>query len=222
MAHGTRDLHALAALSDVDLDAALTALRALYADVDARNQRHTAGLDLPCHRGCSACCRDSVFLTPLEFLGAWDHVQQHWSAAAREAAIDRGLAAYRTHRAVIDACLRPPPPGERDHFSVVRDLRFDCPLLDDDGACGVYPMREMFGRLFGCSFNDDGGVYGCDLVGAHLADQTVTLLRARPTARRIDDLPLTGMRQVYPWYIHWLYGARDEDGHLVDDDAAES
>jgi hypothetical protein len=44
-------------------------------------------------------------------------------------------------------------------------------------------------------------------VADHVGDQTVTLLRARPTWRRLLDLPLTHKRQVYPYYIHLLFGA---------------
>jgi hypothetical protein len=62
-------------------------------------------------------------------------------------------------------------------------------------------------RLFGCTFNDAGGLYACHLVADHVGDQTVTLLRARPTWRRLLDLPLTHKRQVYPYYIHLLFGA---------------
>ena len=80
------------------------------------------------------------------------------------------------------------------------------PLLGPGGACSVYPRRELYARLFGCSFNDAGGVYGCHLVGDHLAGKQVTLLPARATARRLNELPLTELRQVYPFYIHALYG----------------
>jgi hypothetical protein len=79
-------------------------------------------------------------------------------------------------------------------------------MLDESGACRAYPWREINGRLFGCSFNDEGGVYGCHLVGAHLADQLVTLVRARPTATRVRTLPLGEKQQLYPFFIHSLYG----------------
>ena len=201
------DLHELAAEADVDLDAALTELRAMYDEVDARNAKNTAGLNLPCHRGCSMCCEESVFLTPIEFFGLWKHAQDTLSDEELDEIIASGLAIYEAQRERIEACNRPPPAGERDHFSIAKDLRFRCPYLSDEGACRVYPMREMFGRLFGCSFNDeDGGLYACHLVGKHLDGQTVTFLKARGTARRIDQLPLSGMRQVHPWYLHWIYG----------------
>ena len=70
----------------------------------------------------------------------------------------------------------------------------------------VYPVRELYARLFGSSFNEDGGVFGCELVGEYLGGRTVTLMRARAAAMRLNDLPLTFKRQVYPWYINLLYG----------------
>ena len=204
------DLHALAAADGVNLDDALTQLSALYDDIDRRNEVNVRGLDLPCNKGCSSCCEESVFLTPLEFFAIWDHVQTHLDHATRHQIIRDGLAIYARYEKHINAFFQPPPPGESDHFSIAKDVRFRCPYLDPAGACRVYPKRELLGRIFGCSFNDQHGIYGCHLVGAHLADQTVTLLKARPTARRIDDLPLTGIRQVHPWYLHWLFKSREE------------
>jgi Fe-S-cluster containining protein len=200
------DLHAMAAEAGVDLAAAFIQLRALLADVDARNAKHTQTLDLPCHRGCSMCCHESVFLTPLEFFHVWDYVQTQFTETERSDIVAQGLALYAHHAPTIRALSAPPPAGDSDHFAIARTLKFACPMLSASGACRVYPVRELLARVFGCSFNDEGGVYGCHLVAAHLADKTVTLVQARPTWRRLLDLPLTGTRQVYPYYIHLLYG----------------
>ncbi len=201
------DLDALALDQGVDLRAALARLTLLYADVDERNVRNTRGLALPCGRGCDGCCHESVFLTPLEFYGAWDLLQRSYDDDTLDYVVDEGLRIYLENQALIDAISAPPPSEDTDHTRVARALRFRCPMLGADGACLVYPMREVLARLFGCSFNDDGGVYGCDIVGAHLSGQTVRLVRARPMAMRVHELPLTQQQQVYPYYIHRLYGA---------------
>lgn len=204
------DLRARAAAQGVDLDRALDRLRALYADVDERNARNTADLALPCKSGCSSCCEESVLLTQLEFYGIWDFLQTTLSDAELRGVIDDARAAYEANRALIDVLSRPPPPGHKDHTALIRDLRFRCPVLDAAGGCRAYPMREMLGRLFGCSFNDEGGVYGCDLVGAHLGGKLVTLTRARPNARRVLELPLTDKQHVIPYWVHALYSATPE------------
>ncbi len=211
--HPRKDLHAHALTEGVDLDEALAGLRALYADVDERNARNTADLNLPCKSGCSACCEESVLLTRLEFYGVWDHLQRTCDDEALQAIIDEALLIYERHRGVIDALERPPGDGLADHTSLLMGLKFRCPVLDQAGACRAYPMREIKGRLFGCSFNDDGGVYACDLVGAHLGDRLVTLVRARPMATKVHALPLGQKQQVYPWYVHQLY--RPDPGPLV-------
>lgn len=197
------DLRVMARAVGVDLDAAFSELAALYAFVDEKNAANTATLDLPCHRGCSMCCTESVFMTPLEFFYAWDYLQRTATNERLTAIVTRGLDLYDEHHVVIDAL-----DGERtdEHDALAASLKFVCPLLGDDGACEVYPQRELVARLFGSSFNEDGGVYGCHLVGAHLANKSVTLLRARPIAKGLDALPLTFKRQVYPYYIHWMYG----------------
>lgn len=206
------DLHALAQKLSADLEPALEQLGALYEQVDQRNAANTEDLDLPCHRGCDACCHESVFVTPLEFCAAWDHVQRELDDATRSAIVARGLELFAANEALIQQLLigidRAPPADAPDHLSIARQLRFTCPLLDENGGCRIYPARELYARLFGCSFDEqnEGGVYGCSLVGAHLAGKTLTLLRVRATARVLNELPMTFMRQVYPYYIQLLYG----------------
>ena len=207
------DLEAAARALGVELAPALAALRALLADVDRVVDDASAPLGLPCHRGCSMCCHQSVFLTPLEFFYAWDWAQRHLDGARRAAMVRRGLALYHHHRATIDALGQRGGDGQQaSHDALARGLRFRCPLLGDDDACSVHPARELFARLFGGSFLDGGEIYGCQLVALHLAGRPAALPRARAQARRIADLPLTSMRQVYPWYLHLFYGGADGGG----------
>ncbi|MEO0813922.1 MAG: hypothetical protein AAFY60_13730 [Myxococcota bacterium] len=189
---------------DVDWSQARRELEAIYSELDGRLSGLTQNLDLPCHRGCSACCHESVFLTPLEFLFAWEYVQDTFSASDRDTVIQRGLSLYEEHRERILA-LEEAPVAEHD--AIARELKFTCPLLGADGGCRIYPARELYARLFGCSFNDAGGVYGCHLVGAHLGGKIVTLPRVRSWGQKLGALPLTFKRQVYPFWIHWLFGA---------------
>ena len=152
------------------------------------------------------CCHESVFLTALEFFYAWHHVQTHLTDEVRAQIVADGLRLHAQFAAEIRALDGPVPEGEVDHFTIAKKIRFACPMLDGAGACRIYPARELLARLFGCSFNANGGVYGCHLVGDHLGGKTVTLLQAEPTARRLAAMPLTGKRQVYPYWIHLLYG----------------
>lgn len=200
------DLHQVAKDADCDLEWALHALKMLYADVDHRNSANTEDLDLPCKQGCDACCRESVFLTPLEFFAVWEWAQRNLDDATCAAIIDEGLRLYTVNRVLIDELDKPPPQGEADHLSIAQQIRFTCPFLDKEGGCRVYPVRELYARMFGCSFNEEGGIYACDLVGEHLGGKEVSLLRVRSTAVRLNELPLTGKRQVYPYYLHLLYG----------------
>ncbi len=197
------DIPALAAQLEVDWAEARTQLAQVYERLDERIATRTAGLDLPCYRGCSACCHESVFVTPLEFLYVWEWVQENFSDEAKGRVIERGLTLYDAHRERIEA-LESGPPAQHD--AIARGLRFTCPLLGEAGECSVYPVRELYARLFGCSFNSEGGIYGCHLVGAHLADRVVTLPAVRPWAQVLGELPLTFKRQVYPYWLHWLFG----------------
>lgn len=203
---GVIDLQARRECEGVDLPAAFAKLGALYSELDAQLAKQTRDLDLPCHRGCDACCHESVFLTRLEFYYVWDWAQRNLSDPVRTQVVTDALALYAANRAAMEALSEPPPEGEADHFSIARTLRYRCPFLDPGGACRVYPVRELLARVFGCTFNAQGGLYSCHLVAQHLSGRTVTLLSAEGTAARLRDLPLTARRHVYPFYLHELYG----------------
>ena len=106
------DFRAVASQVGVNLDEAFEALDAIYDDVDARNQANTRLLDLPCHRGCDACCHESVFLTPLEFYRVWDWVQVNVDAQARTVMIERALEAYAENQVNPPQRVRRPIRGE--------------------------------------------------------------------------------------------------------------
>ncbi|MBI5507106.1 MAG: hypothetical protein HY903_00005 [Deltaproteobacteria bacterium] len=197
-------LSRLAGARAAELDEGLTALGALYQAVDVHLAATAAGLALPCRRGCDACCRECVFLTPLEFSAVWRALEAQETEAVRRQIIDDGRRLYALHRRVIEALCEPPPAGAVDHFGLVQDLGFRCPILGPKGSCRAYSARELYARLFGQSFNEEGGVYGCHLSGAALCGKHVTLLRARSAALKLNTLPFTGRRQVFPYYLELL------------------
>ena len=133
--------------ADFSLQSGFTALAQLYRELDAALARTTATLDLPCKAGCDACCHQSVFLTPLEFLAAWDWLQSEVSQSELSAIVTKAIRIYRLNEAVINRLDLPAPDGEADHFSLVENLAFRCPLLAEDGRCMVHPARELYARL---------------------------------------------------------------------------
>lgn len=193
------------------LSRALEALRTLYGALDERLAATTARLSgLPCrghndsHGHCSICCHESVFLTPLEWFFAVDYMQRTFSREELTETIVAAHKIYAEHKTNIDALSQPPPQGEPDHFSIARHVRFTCPLLRPAG-CAVYPARELLGRLFGQSFNQQGGIYGCGLSGAFFGDRMATLVSMPAWTEQLCVLPLTHFRQVYPYWFAITY-----------------
>jgi len=200
---------------DVPLTQALRALDAIYQTLDEALTRTTRRLSLPCYspvdphqnqdgKPCSLCCHESVFLTPLEWFKVVDYIQNNFEPLQLEIIIKEAHQLYRNHQTIIEAFNQPPPAGERDHFALAKTLKFTCPLLRDD-ECAVYPAREILARLFGQSFNAQNGIYGCHLSGQFFASKIATLVRADVWAKRIEALPLTHFRQVYPYYFWVTY-----------------
>ncbi|MBN2360540.1 MAG: hypothetical protein JXR83_13880 [Deltaproteobacteria bacterium] len=201
------DLAAAAAELGVDLEPACVRLGELYRWIDERIAATTAGLELPCGVGCADCCHDSVvLLSPLEFFYAWDWAQRTLDDLTRAALVDRGRAEYLRLRPQIeslhDAAIA---PAVRRRTAL--GLRFTCPMLDAGGRCLIYPVRSLQSRLFGQSFNDQSGIYGCARVGRLLANRTVTLVQASAALHQLQQLPLTFLQQVYPFYLNLFYGA---------------
>ena len=195
--------------ADFCLQSGFTALAQLYRELDQALQRTTETLDLPCKAGCDACCHQSVFLTPLEFLAAWDWLQSEVSQSELSAIVTKAIRIYRLNQAVINRLDLPAPDGQSDHFSLVEGLAFRCPLLAEDGRCMVHPARELYARLFGGSWERrPGALYACHIVSEHLADKELSLLVSKDWAQKLNALPLTHRRTVYPAYIAELYGVK--------------
>ena len=185
----------------------LEVLLAMYERLDAALARTTANLALPCYdaRGgrshCADCCHESVFLTGLEWLAVVDFAQRHLPSTRWETVIEEMLKLYQQHAPLID---RISSASEGERATLVKGLRFSCPLLDAQG-CSVYPAREMLGRLFGQAANAEGGLYGCGLSGAFFGSREAGLVSAEGWSRQLRALPLTHARQVYPYWFHVTY-----------------
>ena len=95
--------------ADFCLQSGFTALAQLYRELDQALQRTTETLDLPCKAGCDACCHQSVFLTPLEFLAAWDWLQSEVSQSELSAIVTKAIRIYRLNQAVINRLDLPAP-----------------------------------------------------------------------------------------------------------------
>ncbi len=162
--HQIQDLQRLGKALDVNLAAALSDLRQIFAELNQRIEAHASGYDLPCHAGCSACCNVAVRVSFLEYV------------AVVEALRKKELLADFVRRALaLDGDL----PAQR------------CPALSESGLCLAYASRPLVCRLFGLSFNEQGGLYACDMAGAQLAGQTLRLPRAQAVLQQVRALPLT-------------------------------
>jgi Fe-S-cluster containining protein len=177
----------------------------LYRDIDRRVDERARGRDLPCRAGCDACCHESVFLSAPEFLAVADHLMTHWPVERRGAVLDAMNAIARDLEDELEMLEVLSPGDERDE--VAARVRFRCPMLDGDGRCGVYAVRELNARTFGMTRDGASAqAYGCGLTHQRLRvlgeERGDELFDAREARRSLAAaLPGTERVHVYPWWF---------------------
>lgn len=180
--------------------AVLRRLRGFYADVDRRLAAASEGLQLPCRRGCSACCHEAVFLSALEFLAVAE-VVLGWPSERRAEVLRQMEALAATFADELEMLEELPAGPERDE--VAERIAFRCPLLDEAEACTVHGVRELNGRSFGQSFDQlRGHPFGCELTHQRLRVLgQPELPDPRALRKELAAFPGAGPVRVYPWWF---------------------
>lgn len=182
--HSKENLRALATALDEDLNQALADLQKLFAQIDRRIGARIKGMDFPCHAACSACCNAAVRISFLEYVALIEYLR---SQELLEHFFEKALTIIPDD---ID-------PGDEKASDPTKSIihtaaaQQTCPVLGDDGLCQAYQARPLVCRLFGLSFNEQGGLYACQLVGEKFAGQELRLPRAQNILQQIRSLPLT-------------------------------
>lgn len=115
---------------------------AVYAAM-AAVQAQTAPRAWVCHRGCSTCCHQMIFVTS----GEMGEIQAHLQSLARPlrravaARIRKAVAKYRKWFSAIGGSSHPCASDQR--WVSAQWEGTPCPLLDARGACSVYPARPI-------------------------------------------------------------------------------
>lgn len=193
----------------------LAAVREVYAELDLRLREGAEGLELPCRRGCDACCHEAVFLSAPELLLVAAELFT-WPAPERARVVDTMLEIAARFEDELELLEVLEPGPERDE--VAARVKFTCPLLDPGGGCRVYAARELNGRTFGVSVDERSGQpYGCELTHARLAvlppARTARLAGARAArGALVERVPNTARVHVYPWWFsrfeRWIRAAK--------------
>jgi hypothetical protein len=139
----------------------LVAIDLAFADAAGR-----AGEALPCRRGCSSCCREAALfeIHAADALVLRDGVSR--APAELRGRIERRAAALlaqvtRAAREDSDALVASWDPREGlatltpDAFErVASRVEAACPVLEDDGSCGLHAHRPAICRLQGLAWTD--------------------------------------------------------------------
>jgi Fe-S-cluster containining protein len=144
---------------------ARTALQMAAENVDALATESAArGKPVACRRGCGACCRQLLTVSPAE---AWMLAEE--VAALEESRRETFRMRLTAVRDVLRnagmlarlASINDPALDDAAHYQLANDyfhLGAACPFLDPDGACGIHPFRPALCREY-CAL---GGSASCD------------------------------------------------------------
>jgi Fe-S-cluster containining protein len=173
-------------------------LRTFYVTVDEVVSGVSARTSLPCHRGCSQCCKDvPPPLSPSEWKLIVESLRE-MPSELRQRVLDRALELYGLNREAIEALQL--EPGRFDDLAR-STLSYVCPFLVEE-ACAIYPARPHACRLYGNSFiPSQGKMYACHLVEEALLDQDAALVNFEGTVSMLRLYPDTQASQVFPWYV---------------------
>ena len=180
-------------------DEVLRRLRAFYIEADRLLETE---VDLPCKRGCDACCHEAVFLSAPEMLLVVDTLIREERLAE---VAEPMLRLYERFEEDFEMLETLPKGAERDE--VAARIKFRCPLLHD-GACTVYGVRELNARSFGRSHDGERGeAYGCELTHERLRvlDQPPLFDAHRLRRLLVDRVPDAGGVRTYPQWFQMLY-----------------
>jgi Fe-S-cluster containining protein len=189
---------------EITLAALARAVLPLAQDVETLAARRAAGLGCPaaCAKGCGACCRQLVTISPAEAFLLAELLEtlpepEHAATAARFS---------RAHDALAQAGLltklqrlADPALDEAAHYALARDyfrLGLPCPFQDAAGACGIYPLRPALCREYLVSTPpaecaDPFAQIPRRLPVAAELSQALLGLSARQLRRELEPIPLT-------------------------------
>jgi Fe-S-cluster containining protein len=181
----------------------ITHLYGMMGRVQEQAERDNA---LPCKAGCSWCCENvTVLLTHAE----WMVVLQFLKAAEPKLVrrlLRRALVDYKKHKELVDQIT-----ADQEHAEELgAQLEGGCPMLLEDGLCGIYEARPHDCRMYGCSFLGEE-MFACHLVLDAVAGKSVTAPDYEASARILAQYPRTELRQTFAyWARHHLPDALRE------------
>jgi Fe-S-cluster containining protein len=134
----------------VPVTALVPLARRLGEEAQALEHAHAmeSGRTLSCHKGCAACCRMLVPLSPPEAFALRDHVrslpaERQQRIAERFAQAKSTLLTQGLWRRLLDMGERMDPPDDAALEPINRDyyaLRMACPFLEEE-MCSIYEER---------------------------------------------------------------------------------
>jgi Fe-S-cluster containining protein len=173
---------------------------------------------LPCKAGCSWCCENvTVLLTHAEWMVVLQYLKVAEPKLTRKL-LRRALVDYKKNKETIEQITADQENAEA-HATGIEGA---CPMLLEDGLCGIYEARPHDCRMYGCSFMGDQ-MFACHLVLDAVAGKSVTAPDYEASARILGQYPRTDMRQTFAyWARHQLPEALRELALSQEQPAAEA
>jgi Fe-S-cluster containining protein len=139
----------------------LKRLKLIYDKTDALFRHISSQVSLPCTMGCDLCCNETVFLSELEWWAIAAYIKTNNLYNLLTRSFKRAENIYSAYKPIIDSLDTIPDDPTDATWQSMKKMNYRCPFLED-GACQVYPQRELMGRIYGAGFIQPKRLYGCD------------------------------------------------------------
>ena len=154
---------------DIDFSEFFQKYEAIAAKADAAFQRvkENYGEMVKCKAGCTDCCYALFDLTLIEALYLNHHFRESYSGEKRKRLMEKANRTDRTIYKLKRAAYKAAQKGT-DEKQVVEEMgkeRIQCPLLNAQDRCDMYPYRPIACRIYGAPLGIAGEGRTCGVSG---------------------------------------------------------
>jgi len=208
----------------------------LYAEIDRCIQEHykDKNIDIPCFKGCYACCYDAFLISDIEF-SIIAYEMRKWEKEKIDNIAEKAKKYWEEFRKTepeisrtFEEVMETADINYIDAANVLelKRLPYPCVFLDENNKCSIYNFRPVVCRLQGTAYIQDDNGEVCENIGninsakkwqaniSHLIPKINELSIINDTTKNIDIV----LRQTLFLYAVYRYFVKYDGLNIPDEE----